>query len=111
MTLTDGRDQEVTKRVAYQLLCTQRHHFMNCRIVLTFFPQEELKKIQMAFPVFDTGEAGHMHAPVDYKQLKELVESVRSYGVSANFTVSSREIRQYGHDPVKLANDSKGYTP
>ena len=41
----------------------------------------------MAFPVFDTGEAGHMHAPVDYKQLKELAESVRNYGVSANFTL------------------------
>ena len=41
----------------------------------------------MAFPVFDTGEAGRMHAPVDYKQLKELAESVRNYGVSANFTL------------------------
>ena len=39
----------------------------------------------MAFPVFDTGEAGRMHAPVDYKQLKELAESVHNYGVSANF--------------------------
>lgn len=28
-----------------------------------------------------------MHAPVDYKQLKELAESVRNYGVSANFTL------------------------
>ena len=37
ITLTDGRDQEVTKRVAYQLLCPQRHHFMNCRIVLNLF--------------------------------------------------------------------------
>ena len=53
----------------------------------SFFPQEELKKIQVAFPVFDTGEAGRMHAPVDYKQLKELAESVRNYGVSANFTL------------------------
>ena len=53
----------------------------------SFFPQEELKKIQMAFPVFDTGEAGRMHAPVDYKQLKELAESVSNYGVSANFTL------------------------
>ena len=41
----------------------------------------------MAFPVFDTGEAGRMHAPVDYKLLKELAESVRNYGVSANFTL------------------------
>jgi hypothetical protein len=28
-----------------------------------------------------------MHAPVDYKQLKELAESVHNYGVSANFTL------------------------
>lgn len=41
----------------------------------------------MAFPVFYTGEAGRMHAPVDYKQLKKLDESVRNYGVSANFTL------------------------
>ena len=53
----------------------------------SFFPQEELKEIQVAFPVFDTGEVGRMHAPVDYKQLKELAESVRNYGVSANFTL------------------------
>jgi hypothetical protein len=53
----------------------------------SFFPQEELKKIQVAFPVFDTGEAGRMHAPVDYKQLKELAESVCNYGVIANFTL------------------------
>jgi hypothetical protein len=53
----------------------------------SFFPWEELKKIQVAFLVFDTGEVGCMHAPVDYKQLKELAESVRNYGVNAKFTL------------------------
>lgn len=40
----------------------------------------------MAFPVFDTGEVGRMHVPVDCKQLKELAESVHKL-VSANFTL------------------------
>ena len=44
ITLTDGHDQEVTKRVAYQLLCPQCHHFMNCRIVLTLFSSGRVKK-------------------------------------------------------------------
>lgn len=76
---------------------------MNCSIVLTlFFPQEELKKIQMAFPVFDTGEAGYMHAPVDYKQLKELAELVHNYGVSANFTLV--QVERFANMAMTLSN-------
>ena len=37
ITLTDGSDQEVIKRVAYQLLCPQCHRLMNFGIVLTPF--------------------------------------------------------------------------
>ena len=44
ITLTDGHDQEVIKRVAYQLLCPQRHRFMNCDIVLIFFSSGRVKK-------------------------------------------------------------------
>lgn len=29
-----------------------------------------------------------MHAPVEYNQIKELAESVRKYGVTANFTLA-----------------------
>jgi hypothetical protein len=54
----------------------------------SFLPQEELKKIQMAFPVFDAGDGvGRIHAHVEYQQIKELAESVRNYEVNANFTL------------------------
>ena len=47
--------------------------------------------MQQAFPVFEGAEGGHVHAPVEYIQIKELAESVRNYGVSANFTVAQVE--------------------
>ncbi|XP_060229643.1 igE-binding protein-like, partial [Meriones unguiculatus] len=53
----------------------------------SFVPDKVRKKIQMTFPVFKTENGGRMHVPVDYNQLKELAESVRKYGVNANFTL------------------------
>ncbi|XP_060232811.1 LOW QUALITY PROTEIN: igE-binding protein-like [Meriones unguiculatus] len=53
----------------------------------SFMPDKVRKKIQMTFPVFETENGGRVHAPVDYNQLKELAESVRKYGVNANFTL------------------------
>ena len=47
--------------------------------------------MQQAFPVFEGAEGGRVHAPVAYIQIKELAESVRNYGVSANFTVAQVE--------------------
>ena len=57
----------------------------------SFIPKEEQRKIQQAFPVFEGAEGGRVHAPVAYIQIKELAESVRNYGVSANFTIAQVE--------------------
>uniref|UniRef100_A0A8C6H2P9 CCHC-type domain-containing protein n=1 Tax=Mus spicilegus TaxID=10103 RepID=A0A8C6H2P9_MUSSI len=53
----------------------------------SFIPREEQRKIQQAFPVFEGAEGGRVHAPVEYVQIKELAESVRKYGINANFTL------------------------
>ena len=53
----------------------------------SFLSKEEQKKLCQAFPVFEGVEGGRIHAPVKYIQIKELAESVRNYGVSANFTI------------------------
>ena len=57
----------------------------------SFIPKEEQRKVQQAFPVFEGAEGGHVHAPVEYIQIKELAESVCNYGVSANFTIAQVE--------------------
>jgi hypothetical protein len=57
----------------------------------SFIPKEEQRKMQQAFPVFEGAEGGRVHAPVEYIQIKELAESVRNYGVSANFTIAQVE--------------------
>lgn len=57
----------------------------------SFLTREEQKKIRQAFPVFEAADGGRVHAPVEYIQIKELAESVRNYGVSANFTISQVE--------------------
>lgn len=45
------------------------------------------QRLQQAFPVFEMGEGGRVHAPVEFSQIKELAESVRKYGVSGSFTI------------------------
>ncbi|XP_032765025.1 igE-binding protein-like [Rattus rattus] len=57
----------------------------------SFLTKEEQKKIQQTFPVFEAADGGRVHAPVEYVQIKELAESVRNYGVSANFTIAQVE--------------------
>ena len=57
----------------------------------SFLSKEEKKKLYQAFPVFEAADGGRVHAPVEYTQIKELAESVRNYGVSANFTISQIE--------------------
>lgn len=51
-------------------------------------PERVRRKLSMTFPVFETSEGGQVHAPVEYNQIKELAESVRKYGVTANFTLT-----------------------
>jgi hypothetical protein len=43
------------------------------------------------FPVFEAVDGGRVHTSVEHIQIKELAESVRNYGVSANFTLSQVE--------------------
>ena len=44
----------------------------------SFIPKEEQRKMQQAFPVFEGAEGGRVHALVEYIQIKELAESVRT---------------------------------
>ncbi|XP_038947080.1 endogenous retrovirus group K member 113 Gag polyprotein-like [Rattus norvegicus] len=54
-------------------------------------PDRVRRKLRMMFPVFETQEGERVHAPVEYNQIKELAESVRKYGVTANFTLTILE--------------------
>lgn len=45
----------------------------------------------VAFPVFTDPQGQRYYEPLDFKTVKALVESVRTYGVSAPFTVSLME--------------------
>ncbi|KAK7802173.1 hypothetical protein U0070_002767 [Myodes glareolus] len=54
---------------------------------LSFIPDKVKRKLHLAFPVYK-GENGRVHAPMEYNQIKELAESVRKYGVTANFTLA-----------------------
>ena len=54
----------------------------------SFLPEKVKRKLRLAYPVFEDAEGGRVHAPVEYNQIKELAESVRKYGVTANFTLA-----------------------
>ncbi|XP_057621827.1 igE-binding protein-like [Chionomys nivalis] len=54
----------------------------------SFLPEKVKRKLHLAYPVFEGAEGGRVHAPIEYNQLKELAESVRKYGVTANFTLA-----------------------
>ncbi|XP_060232832.1 LOW QUALITY PROTEIN: igE-binding protein-like [Meriones unguiculatus] len=54
----------------------------------SLIPGKEMKKIQAAFPVWEDAQNQRHHTPLDLKQLKALVESVQTYGVSASFTLA-----------------------
>ena len=57
----------------------------------SFIPRDERQKLQEMFPIFEAGDGGHVHVSVEHIEIKELAESVRNYGVSANFTLSQVE--------------------
>ncbi|XP_062965844.1 igE-binding protein-like [Cynocephalus volans] len=54
----------------------------------SLIPERVRKRLTMTFPVFETSEGGRVHAPVEFTQIKELADSVRKYGVTANFTLT-----------------------
>ncbi|XP_058436501.1 uncharacterized protein LOC131424311 [Marmota monax] len=45
----------------------------------------------LAYPVFQDDNMGRFHEPLDFKIVKTLVESVRTYGVDAAFTLTQVE--------------------
>jgi hypothetical protein len=57
----------------------------------TSFCPEVWKEIGLTFPVFVNGQGQQYHEPVDFKTIKQLAESVRTYGVSAAFVVAQVE--------------------
>lgn len=58
------------------------------KISNSLISEKEKRKIQMAFPVWEDAQNQRQHSPLDLKQLKTLVESVQTYGVSASFTLA-----------------------
>ncbi|XP_035297550.1 igE-binding protein-like [Cricetulus griseus] len=65
----------------------------------------------MAFPVFEN-EGARVHAPVDYNQIKELAESVRKYGVNANFTtIQVERLANYAMTPTDWETTVKAVLP
>ncbi|XP_035308391.1 igE-binding protein-like [Cricetulus griseus] len=77
----------------------------------SFLPLEERRKLQMAFPVFEN-EGARIHAPVDYNQIKELAESVRKYGVNANFTtIQVERLANYAMTPTDWETTVKAVLP
>lgn len=78
----------------------------------SFLPLEERRKIQVAFPVFENVEGGRVHTPVDYNQIKELAESVRNYGVNANFTTLQVErLANFAMTPTDWQTTVKAVLP
>ncbi|MEJ1281691.1 hypothetical protein NN561_012641 [Cricetulus griseus] len=54
----------------------------------SFLLEKVKRKLRLAFPIVEGIEGERMHAPMEYNQIKELAESVRKYGVTANFTLA-----------------------
>lgn len=52
----------------------------------SLIPAKEIKRIQMAFPVWEDANQVRQHSQLDLKQLKALAEAVQTYGVNASFT-------------------------
>jgi hypothetical protein len=49
------------------------------------------RKLRQMFPVFEDQNQGRYYEPLGHKQVKDLAESVRTYGVNASFTQSQVE--------------------
>ncbi|XP_028633981.1 igE-binding protein-like [Grammomys surdaster] len=49
------------------------------------------KEPRIAFPVFQDANNQRYHEPLDFKQLKSLAESVKTYGINASFTQAQLE--------------------
>lgn len=57
----------------------------------TSFCPEVWKEMGLSFPVFLDANGHRYHEPVDFKTIKQLAESVRTYGVNAAFVLAQIE--------------------
>lgn len=57
----------------------------------TSFCPEVWKELRMSFPVFLDANGQRHHEPVDFKTIKQLAESVKTYGVNAAFVMAQIE--------------------
>lgn len=57
----------------------------------SFCTNQTRQKIRQMFPVFVNDDDERYHRPLEHKQVKELAESVRTYGVNASYTQSQVE--------------------
>ena len=64
----------------------------------SFCTPKGLQKICQAFPVFQDHAQQRYYEPISHKQVKELAESVRTYGVNASFTQS--QIDRLAHNAM-----------
>ncbi|XP_031230530.1 uncharacterized protein LOC116093333 [Mastomys coucha] len=71
----------------------------------SLLPSETWRKAALAYPVFeDPNNQTRHHEPVSHKQLKDLVESVRTYGVTASFTIAQIErLAYHAMTPANIA--------
>lgn len=57
----------------------------------TSFCPEVWKEMGLSFPVFLDANGYRYHEPVDFKTIKQLAESIRTYGVNASFVLAQIE--------------------
>ncbi|KAK7812252.1 hypothetical protein U0070_024406 [Myodes glareolus] len=76
-----------------------------------FIKPSTWSRLASAFPVFeDPAMQNRHHEPVGYKQLKDLAESVRMYGVGASFTLALMErLAQNAMTPSDWFGVAKAY--
>ena len=45
----------------------------------------------MSFPIFQDAKGNRYEEPLDFKVIKSLAESIRTYGITASFTIAQVE--------------------
>lgn len=62
-------------------------------------------EMQVAFPVFNNAQNQRYHEPLYFKTIKQLAESLRTYGITASFTVAQLEaLHRYAMTPSDWMN-------
>ena len=82
---------------------------------MTFNPEvwrEVRTGMLTAFPVFQDQQGNRYHEPLDFKTVKALAESVRTYGISAAFTMAQVEaLHRYAMTPADWTNLARACLP